>query len=91
MNINTSEKYDRITKQAGEVFGMGESPLLLRDDRKDDKAETESSQRVATVGVKCKPSAEHLIPVLFRWKMAMPERRSVSGDPRKQVNLGPML
>jgi len=25
-----SEKYDRITKQAGEVFGLGESPLLLR-------------------------------------------------------------
>ena len=83
-----SENYDRITKQAGEVFGLGESPLLLRDDPSESGSrpiENESSQRVATIGVKIKPSAEHLIPTLFRWRVAVPERRSVSGDPRKQV------
>jgi hypothetical protein len=52
------------------VFGLGESPLLLRDDKNARSAEAEprpseaeSSHRVATVGVKCKPSAEHLVTI----------------------------
>ncbi len=76
------------------MFGLGESPLLLRDDKKAEKSdlcsrpiETESiNNRVATVGVKYKPSAEHLIPTLFRWRVAPPTRRSDGSDPRRQVD-----
>ena len=85
-----SEKYARITKQAGEVFGMGESPLVLRDDKKAQvtprSVESELSARVATVGVNYKTSAEHLIPTLLRWRVAPPTRMSTSSDPRRQVN-----
>ena len=54
--------------------------MLLRDDKKAEKSSDPSSSsrpienesinnRVATIGVKFKPSAEHLIPTLFRYGM----------------------
>lgn len=101
-----------MTNKAGEVFGFGEIPVQIKDNKKQGQnwipfmketcqlncyflisSEVNSPvqnrakdhHRATKVGVNLKPSAENLIPTLFKWKLPGSARRAtVCGDPHSR-------